>query len=186
MGATPTEGAHIRKSELCATCHTLYTEPLGPDGEIVGRFPEQVPFLEWRHSAFREERSCQSWHMPAVERAPMASVLGELRERIGRHTFLGGNFLMLRMLNRYRAELAVEALPQELDAAANATIRQLQTDTASLSISSAQRDGARLQFDVSVRNLAGHKLPTGYRLAVRGSTSRFGISSVACCSSPAT
>ena len=44
----------------------------------------------------------------------------------GRHTFLGGNFFMLRMLNRYRTELGVEALPQELEAEAQATIAQLQ------------------------------------------------------------
>ena len=40
---------------------------------------------------------------------------------------------MLRMLNRFRDELGVVAQPLELEAAARATIRQLQTDTASLS-----------------------------------------------------
>ena len=68
--------------------------------------------------------------MPAVaEPTRIASVLGEEREGVGRHTFLGGNFFMLRMLNRYRAELGVEALPQELEAAARATIAQLQQQT---------------------------------------------------------
>ena len=38
-------------SELCATCHTLFTHALGPDGEAVGELPEQVPYLEWMHSA---------------------------------------------------------------------------------------------------------------------------------------
>ena len=161
-GATPTEATHVRDSELCATCHTLYTEAFGPQGEIIGSLPEQVPFLEWRHSAYRGERSCQACHMPSTESAPMASVLGEPRDRLGRHTFLGGNFLMLRMLNRYRDELAVEALPQEMDAAAIATIRQLQTETASLSIPNAElRDGV-LTVAVLVRSSTGHKLPTGY------------------------
>ena len=36
------------------------------------------------------------------------------------------------MLNRYRTELGVEALPSELEATAQATIRQLQQDTATL------------------------------------------------------
>ena len=31
-GFVPAEAAHIRQSELCATCHTLYTKALGPDG----------------------------------------------------------------------------------------------------------------------------------------------------------
>jgi hypothetical protein len=163
-GMTPADAPHIRDSELCATCHTLFTTALGPQGTVVGELAEQVPYLEWRHSAFvAEKRSCQACHMPAVA-APtrMSSVLGEEREGMGRHTFLGGNFFMLRMLNRYRGELGVEALPQELDAAAHATIAQLQQDTATVSIVQASRTAGRLDVDVSVRNLTGHKLPTGY------------------------
>jgi len=162
-GMTPTEASHVRDSELCATCHTLYTQARGPQGKVIGELPEQVPYLEWRHSAFRKERSCQSCHMPAVS-APMrmSSVLGEEREGLGRHTFLGGNFFMLRMLNRYRSELGVEALPQELDAAAHATIAQLQRNTATISVVRTDTTGGRIDVEVSVRNLTGHRLPTGY------------------------
>lgn len=162
-GMMPTEAEHVRESELCATCHTLYTQALGPNGEVLGELPEQVPYLEWRHSAFREERSCQSCHMPPVEApTPMASVLGEDRVGIGRHTFLGGNFFMLRMLNRYRGALGVEALPQELEAAARATLTLLQTETAELVIAPGPGSGGEIVFDVQVRNLTGHKLPTAY------------------------
>ena len=67
-GFEPTEALHVRQSELCATCHTLMTKALGPAGNVIGELPEQVPFLEWRHSAYdREQRSCQSCHMPVVE-----------------------------------------------------------------------------------------------------------------------
>ena len=161
-GAEPTEATHVQQSELCATCHTLYTQALGPDGMPVGSLPEQVPYLEWRHSAFREERSCQSCHMPPVADTPMSSVFGEPRERLSRHTFLGGNFFMLRMLNRYRGELGVAAPANELEAAAHATVTQLQRDTAVVSVARAARVGAMLELDVEVRNLTGHKLPTGY------------------------
>jgi hypothetical protein len=147
---------------MCATCHTLITQALAPDGSHVGALPEQVPYQEWLHSAFREERSCQSCHMPAVASTPIASVLGEPRDALARHTFLGGNFFMLRMLNRFRDQLAVEALPHELDAAAHATIRQLQMDTATVAVTRAARNGGALELDVAVRNLTGHKLPTGY------------------------
>ena len=41
---------------------------------------------------------------------------------------------MLRMLNRYRADLGVLALPQELEAAANRTVEHLQTQTRAVSI----------------------------------------------------
>ena len=68
---------------------------------------------------------------------------------------------MIRMLSRYRTELGVEALPSELEATAQATIRQLQQDTATLLVSSPQASGGTLSFDVDVRNLTGHKYPTG-------------------------
>ena len=164
--ATPAKSEHMRQSEVCATCHTLYTEAFGPAGEVIGSLPEQMPYLEWRHSAFAGDgeggRSCQSCHMPDVASVPIASVLGEPRERLARHTFLGGNFFMLRMLNRFRSQLGVTAPSAELDAAAAATLRQLQSDTAEIAITRAAVIGGRLETEVAVRNLAGHKLPTGY------------------------
>ena len=164
--AVPSKSDHMRQSEVCATCHTLYTEAYGPGGEVVGSLPEQMPYLEWRHSAFSRDgeggRSCQSCHMPDVESVPIASVLGEPRERLARHTFLGGNFFMLRMLNRFRSQLGVTAPSAELDAAAVATVRQLEAETAGIAITRAAVIGGRLEADVAVRNLTGHKLPTGY------------------------
>ncbi len=162
-GMTPEEATYLRQSEICATCHTLFTQALGPKGEVRGRLPEQVPYLEWQHSAFRQEKSCQSCHMPEVQQPTrMSSVLGEERRGLGRHTFVGGNFFMLRMLNRYRNDLGVEALPRELEAAAAATVAQLQRDTASLSVVPDASAPGRLGVVVSVRNLTGHKLPTAY------------------------
>jgi hypothetical protein len=162
-GFVPAERAHLRQPEMCATCHTLYTTALGPDGSPIGRLPEQVPYLEWRHSAYRTERTCQSCHMPVVEEPTrISSVMGEPREGVARHNFLGGNFFMLRMLNRYRTDLGVEALPQELDAAVNATLNHLASESASLAIERTVHTGGRLGFDVVVTNLAGHKLPTAY------------------------
>jgi hypothetical protein len=67
-GYRPTEGEHIRKSELCATCHTLITKALGPGGQAIGQLPEQMPYQEWLASDFREKQSCQDCHMPAVKR----------------------------------------------------------------------------------------------------------------------
>jgi hypothetical protein len=162
-GVTPGEARHIQDSELCATCHTLFTTALGPNGEAIGSLPEQVPYLEWRHSSFRGRQSCQTCHMPVVDHAtPIASVVGEPREGLSRHTFVGGNFFMLRMLNLNRGPLGVTALPAELDAIATATVRQLQSTTASISIGDVTLREGRMRFDVAVRNRTGHKLPTGY------------------------
>jgi hypothetical protein len=158
------EAPHIGESELCASCHTLITQAFGAGGEVIGRLPEQMNYQEWQHSAFaQEKKSCQSCHMP---RAPgpvrIASVLGDYRDHLSRHLFVGGNAFMLRIFNRYRDELGVAALPAELDAAAHATVRQLQQDTATLSVSSPSVTGSTLAFDVEIRNLTGHKFPTGY------------------------
>jgi hypothetical protein len=162
-GYQPTEGKHIRQSELCATCHTLYTKALGPNGQVIGELPEQMPYQEWLESDFKEKRSCQSCHMPVVKgEMRIANTLGQPREGLSRHVFLGGNFFMLRMLSRFRGELQVAALPQELDAAAVRTVQHLQSQTAELAIDRVDGGTGRVAVDVAVRNLSGHKFPTAY------------------------
>jgi hypothetical protein len=162
-GLIPTKGVHLQQSAMCATCHTLYTNALGPDGQTIGRLPEQVPFLEWQHSDFKDTQSCQSCHMPVVqEKTRIASVLGELRDEMSRHIFRGGNFFVLRMLNRYRSELDVAATAAELDRETNGTLDLLRQDTARVTIERAEAAASTLTIDVSVQNITGHKLPTGY------------------------
>jgi len=162
-GFKPTEGKHIRQSELCATCHTLLTKALDAQGQVIGELPEQVPYQEWLHSEYKETKSCQNCHMPVVkEPVPVTVVLGEPREEMGRHVFVGGNFFVQRILNRYRGELNVTALRPELDAAADRTITHLQTQAAKISLADVQVVGGRAQAEVTVENLGGHKLPTAY------------------------
>ena len=163
-GFAQEEAPHVKQSELCATCHTLITQAFGPNGQVIGSLPEQMNYQEWEHSDFkREQRSCQSCHMPAAP-GPIrsSSVLGDARDTLARHVFVGGNAYMVRLLNRYRTELGVAALPRELEATAVATVRQLQHDTATLTLSNPTVAGGTLAFDVEIRNLTGHKLPTGY------------------------
>jgi hypothetical protein len=164
-GFVPTESDHIRQSELCATCHTLYTPSLDSAGRRVGTLPEQMPFLEWKHSAYRNEQTCQSCHMPRVVAAgdsvPITAIQGQPRPDVRRHWFPGGNFFVLGMLNRYRAELAVEAFPQELDLAMSQT-REILAQAAKVTVRPDRAAGGRLVADVEVTNLTGHKLPTAY------------------------
>jgi hypothetical protein len=160
---TPSVGAHIQRSEVCATCHTLFTTALDDAGNAIGSLPEQVPYEEWLHSSYRTTNTCQSCHMPEVAgEAPIASVLGQPRRNVSQHTFLGANALMLDILRRNRGELGVKALPQELEAAAAETRRFLRTRTATLSIVVAQRTAAGLDVALEVTSTAGHKLPTAY------------------------
>lgn len=162
-GFRPVRSEHIRQSELCATCHTLITHSLDASGKAVGEFPEQVPYLEWLHSEYRQNRSCQDCHMPVVSGpAPITAVLGQPREGVSRHAFLGGNFFMQRLLNRFRNELAIIASPQTLERAALQTIEHLQTEASRVAIEDVSLEAGRLLAWIRVENLTGHKLPTAY------------------------
>ena len=175
-GFRPTLGEHVTSSGLCASCHTVITHAVRPGGSGPGgpgpggsgpAFPEQAPYLEWQASIYADgaERahSCQDCHMPEVgEDVPVTRVLGRARPEVSRHVFRGGNFFMLRMLNRYREELGVTALPQEMELAADRTADHLRTATATVEIAGVGVGGGRLEATVAVRNLAGHKFPTAY------------------------
>ncbi len=159
----PSEGTHIQRSELCATCHTLFTSAIDEAGQAIGRLPEQVPYQEWLHSDYRATNSCQSCHMPEVAaEAPISSVLGQPRPNVSQHTFLGANAFMLDILRRYRGELGVKALSLELEAAAAATRDFLGARAATLAISATQRTAAGLELALDITSTTGHKLPTAY------------------------
>src|SRR3990172_7221688 len=101
--------------------------------------------------------------MPVVPQdVPITNVFGEPRPGFSRHIFVGGNFYMQRLLNRYRGEMGIAALPQEMDAAANRTVAHLQSQSAKLAIRNAEVRNGRVEAEISIENLGGHKLPTGY------------------------
>jgi hypothetical protein len=174
---TPVASAHARESALCATCHTVITRAIAADGTPAGPpFVEQAPYLEWRNSDYDTEvpgrplaESCQSCHMPTVDEdgAPIVTAISNFpwglgaRSPFGRHTFVGGNAYMLRVLAGETAWAGVDVAPGELLAAADATEATL-PDAARLAITSATRQGDTLVVVVRVENRTGHKLPTGY------------------------
>src|SRR5204863_1288491 len=45
---------------------------------------------------------------------------------------------------------------------ANATVRQLQQDSATISITRAASAAGNVELELDIRNLTGHKLPSGY------------------------
>jgi len=163
-GLRPTEGAHVQTSEFCASCHTLVTHAARADGSSGPDFIEQAPYLEWRESAYASAgTTCQDCHMPEVAgEVPVTQVLGKARPNVSRHVFRGGNFFVQRMLNRYRGDLGVTALPQELALAASRTEEHLRSETASVELVSASLSAGVLQLQVAVGNQAGHKFPTAY------------------------
>lgn len=164
-GFSPEKAEHIRESALCGSCHTLYTHALDNDGNAVAELPEQMPYIEWLHSDYAEVKSCQDCHMEQVHGdVAVSSVMGVSRQEVKEHSFIGGNFFMLRMLSKHSTEMGLAALPAELNAAADASTALLVDSTAEIKVDTAKIAVANdtVSFPVVIENLAGHKLPTAY------------------------
>jgi mono/diheme cytochrome c family protein len=162
-GFVPVQSPHVHRSQLCATCHTLYTPTVDVGGEIVGDFPEQVPYLEWAYSGYRHTRACQDCHMPLAEGSVRLSTTGgPPRSPFYQHIFVGGNAYMLGVLRTYGEELGVFALEEHFDAKIADTLDQLQQRTAVLTLEGATLSRGQLVADVLVESLVGHKFPTGF------------------------
>ncbi len=162
-GLTVTQSDHLQQAGLCGSCHTLYTPTLDASGKPAGRFPEQMPYLEWQHSDYHDKKTCQSCHMPAIEGpAPDATLGSAPREGLRRHSFPGANFFMQDLLVAHHDDLAVAASPAELIAASTETRAYLQSQAAHLSLGALAVANGRLSFTVTAQNLSGHKLPTAY------------------------
>jgi hypothetical protein len=184
VGFTPTHSPHIMKSALCATCHTVITEAVTGDGDPTGHhFHEQTPYLEWRNSVFNDEleqpdpaaESCQSCHMPTTgnDGNPIKTRLAHNpggrdfpflnpREPFGRHTLVGGNALMTRILRDNASELGVTVPAAAFDASLAEIEKMLRQRTARLTFGEILLDEQQLLIPLTVTNLAGHKFPTAY------------------------
>ncbi len=162
-GLTLTHSDHLRKADLCGSCHTLYTTTLDGSGKPAGRFPEQMPYLEWQHSDYHDKQSCQSCHMPAIaDPAPVATLNSPPHEGVRRHSFPGANFFMQDLFVAHHDELAVTASPAELTSASTETRAYLQSQAAHVTVSAIAVANGHLSFAVTVQNLTGHKLPTAF------------------------
>jgi hypothetical protein len=162
-GFVPVQGTHLSRSEMCATCHVLYTPYLDASGEIAGEFPEQVPYFEWFYSSYRTSRSCQDCHMPEAEAGvKIALTSQDLRSPFLRHSFAGANVYMLRLLQHYGEELGVTASGAHFESAITDTLKMLQENTASVSLEDSHLVGSYLTSTVVIENLAGHKFPTSF------------------------
>jgi hypothetical protein len=168
-GFTPAHSSHISTSELCATCHTLFTPVVDTSGNVVGEFPEQTPYLEWKHSVYGSGgnlgKSCEQCHMPQVRGSVVISNRpGRLAPRspFSKHFFVGGNAFMLTILKVHLSDLGVTASKDQLDLTTKRTTNQLTQQTAEITIETVHMRNTRLEVKVSIRNKAGHKFPTGF------------------------
>ncbi len=163
---TPKFGEQTHQSELCATCHTLFTPYVDNSGNVVGKAPEQTPYLEWKNSKYpAEDIQCQSCHMPDLEESIVISnrprSLGG-HSPFAQHHFVGANIYMLRLIKANGSALGVTATSLQIDSTIARTERMLREQTAELSATAAWAGNDTLEVRVAVRNKTGHKFPTAY------------------------
>ncbi len=171
-GYTPVYGAHISSSETCGSCHNLKTEPVDENGQPVpgiSHFAEQMVYTEWENSAFddggAQAQSCQGCHMPKIDQPVLLASAGatQARNDFAEHTFLGANTVMQDMLKNFSAELGVS---EDITAAdfdeSIARNREFLKTSASIELQNTSLADNKLNMDVKITNLTGHKLPSGY------------------------
>jgi len=164
---TPTFSSHMESSELCATCHTLFTPFVNDAGEVVGEAPEQVPYFEWLNSDYPGEGiACQSCHMPALDENIALSNRPQwlgTRNPLHTHEFVGANVFMLKLLKQFGNQLGVDATSAQFDSTIARTLKMLQHQSVELAVSADWISGQdSMEIDVVVQNLSGHKFPTAY------------------------
>lgn len=161
------QGLHISTSESCATCHNLNVHAITQDGVPLDDvlFAEQAIFTEWQNSDFAtggpQEATCQSCHMPKLDQEVIIGQgAPDKRPEFSEHTFLGANTVMQTMLRDNSAELGIKpGLDFDESILRN---REFLKTSAEVTISGSGVTDGQLSFDVKVRNLTGHRLPTGY------------------------
>lgn len=165
-GFTPSYGVHIESSELCAVCHTLFTPYVDQNGDVAGYFPEQTPYFEWLAGAYPEKnQTCQECHMPRVNEdyviSTMPPNLQNKRNPVFEHRFVGGNYIINRMIAANFDELGINAGKANIDTTARHTLQNLSENSVALSAEAKAIDGV-VSVDIIVKNKTGHKLPTGF------------------------
>lgn len=165
-GFIPVYGEHMRNSEVCASCHSLYVHTQDLTGEETGEvYFEQTTYLEWVNSAFNAENvQCQGCHMPLVEGGAIAATQPNwlFPQRFGKHHLVGGNAFMLKLMRDNAVALELSATPTQFDSTIARTVRSLQKETVQLQVRQLPTPAGEWAFEVEVKNEAGHKLPSGY------------------------
>ncbi len=165
---TPVYTNHLNKSELCATCHTVFTPYLDNQGQIAGNFPEQTSYIEWKNSIYPERNTqCQSCHMPMINDSVIISSIPPsypvFRSPFWKHVFVGGNSYILRMLRGNVAPLGLTASEQNFDSTIVRTEENLTKKAINLFITTTYENDS-LNVFVKIENKAGHKIPGGIPL----------------------
>ncbi|MDP2364962.1 MAG: multiheme c-type cytochrome, partial [Ignavibacteria bacterium] len=161
----PVYTTHLNQSELCATCHTLFTPYLDNQGQIAGDFPEQTPYIEWKNSIYPAQNTqCQDCHMPMItDSVDIASIPQShqvYRAPFWKHSFVGGNVYMLNMLKNNISTLGLTASSQNFDSTIARAEENLTKKAIDLFITTTYENDSLTVF-VKIENKTGHKIPGG-------------------------
>ena len=162
---TPVYTTHMNQSELCATCHTLFTPYLDNQGQIAGDFAEQTPYIEWKNSIYPTQNTqCQDCHMPmitdSVDIASIPQSHNVYRTPFWKHSFVGGNVYMLNMLKNNISTLGLTATSENFDSTIARAKENLTEKAIDLFITTTYENDS-LNVFVKIENKTGHKIPSG-------------------------
>lgn len=172
-GYSPVRAPHIQEAALCGTCHNLYTPYTDEDGNVLGSFPEQTAHLEWLASSYakgNDTRTCQDCHMPEAEGTVVVENnrgghghggMQIERPDFNTHVFTGSNDFMQRLMLRFNKRLETNARDEDFEAAIERTLENVQKAVL-LNIKRVRLSGNSLDFDIKLKNITGHKFPTGF------------------------
>ena len=176
-------GANLGESTFCGSCHNI-TNPAS--GHAIER-----TYTEWLNSDYGtpgnpEFQTCQSCHMPAQSNAMGCTIAGtdptygawnKIRSALRQHEFVGGNAWIPQILKQMYPNVDLpwtNAQNYQQTFYFNAASRDAAWDTTSMRATQKLRDAAEVDLaaveatpgnitaTVTVTNLTGHKLPTGY------------------------
>lgn len=181
IGFTSEYGPQMNHSALCGSCHTLFTPSTDAQSNVVGQFPEQGIFLEWRHSSYNvpdaarydigdnahRGKICQECHMPhspagEVIISKWAPETVRPKEHFSQHFFVGGNVFMMEMFADEVDALDLTASSRLFMQTRDRTLDQLQNRSARLSFTSIGLENEELAAELTLESLAGHKYPSGF------------------------
>ena len=167
IGYTPILGTHVSSSEMCGACHTLITSPLNEFGEDLDTFfVEQAIYHEWLNSEYAgTDKTCKGCHMPKTEfdviianSPPWLTA----RSNYARHDLVGANVFMLKLLSENIDTLNLTASTSDFELTIEKTLDMLQNKSMEANVEIAESDADSITYALSLKNLAGHKLPGGY------------------------
>jgi hypothetical protein len=137
----------------CQSCHMPTSYP-GVDGT-----------LETRIASIQEASN-----MPQTEnRLPMSDIDLKPRQPFSRHALVGLNVFFNKIAQQFPDILGIRIQDPMLVSRGvaplattyNSMIQQADNETATVAVTGIEMNGSRLEAQVQVRNLAGHKLPSG-------------------------